>query len=244
MTHGAETQVTYDIPGTDLRVYGLLREVEGAPIIVTIHGLGGTLSEHIHYNGAKIFSAAGYSVLRVSLYGGELDSRNLAQCDVDTHVNDVSIVLKSLRQQGKRIAIVGHSLGGLVVQRTDRDLFDVAVLWDPVDTQQPDFTTWDEAEWNDDHNMWVMHWGADVLVSKALENSWWHAQPDHHDLGKPTKIIAAGDTWMSEPGKRYALAQSGPSQYVSIDGADHGFKLGDQSEQLHIETLSWIQQHL
>lgn len=240
----AERSVSYDLPGTKLKVYGLFREVEGAPVIVTVHGLGGTLSEHIHYNGAKIFSAAGYSVLRVSLYGGELDSRNLSQCDVGTHVGDVAVVLKALRERGKRIAIVGHSLGGLIVQRMERSLFDVAVLWDPVDTQQPDIHTWQEAEWRDDIGCWVMHWGADVLVSKEMELSWWHSQPDRHDLGCPTKIIAAGDTWMPEPGKRYAEAQTGPASYVSIPGADHGFKRGDQSEQLHAETLSWIQEHL
>jgi pimeloyl-ACP methyl ester carboxylesterase len=241
----SEISLVLDLPNSNKRIYCLLRDIDDAPVVVFVHGLGGNMHEHVHYNGARAAEVGGFAALRVNLYGGEADSRNLMDCSVDTHVDDLRVVLEHLRGQGRRIALIGHSLGGLVVQRTDRNLFDAAVLWDPTDVQTKHFSDWDDATFMDEIGMWVMHWGVDCLVSAELADSWWRGEPDRHDLEHPTKVICAGNnSWLKLACRRYADAQSGPSTLVEIPNADHCFNTEDSAEQLHAETMSWLTQHL
>ena len=135
--------------------------------------------------------------------------------------------------------LVGHSLGGVVLQRTDRDLFDAAILWDATDAQIAHVSKWSDTTFLPEVNMWAMHWGADCLVSTDLVDSWFD-KPDHHDFGRPTLIVAAGGNWLKDAADRYQAAQTGPSKLIEVVGADHCFNNDGAAEQLYVETVSWL----
>jgi pimeloyl-ACP methyl ester carboxylesterase len=241
----AELRFVYDLSDTDKKIYGLLQAVEdpSAPVVVFVHGLGSHMNEKAIRFSAFAAVEAGYTALRLNLYGTEPDARDTIDCTIDTHVSDVSEVLTQIRSSGRRIAVVGHSLGAIVMQRLDRSLFDVAVIWDPVDVQTEDFSKWSDVTHDVVTGNWNLDWTSNLAVSQAFFDSWWGGEPDHHNMGVPTLIVCAGDSDLQQECERYQKAQSAESSIVTIDGADHYFASREATERLYAETMNWLKRH-
>lgn len=237
----AELQFVFDL-SDGKKLYGILQAVDNAeaPVVVFIHGLAGHMREKPIKFSAYAAVEAGLTALRLNLYGAEPDSRKLIDCTVDTHIADVSQVLEQIRSSGRRVAVVGHSLGALVIQRLDRSLFDVAVLWDPVDVATEDFSQWPDVSLDETTGNWSLNWTADLSVTPAFYDSWWNSQPDNHDLQCSTKVICGGASNLQAECERYAKAQSSESELVTIDAADHHFSSREATERLYAETTSWL----
>lgn len=241
----AELPFLFDLPDAK-KLYGILQAVEDAeaPVVVFVHGLGGHMREKAIKFGAYAAVEAGYTALRVNLYDAEPDARKLVDCTVDTHVDDVTLVLEQIRSSGRKIAIVGHSLGGLIVQRLNRDLFDVAVLWDPTDAEAKDISHWSDARLDPATNNYELLWTSDLVMTPAFFDSWWRSTPDHHDLECPTLVIEAGESDLKAECERYAKAQSAPSELFVVEGADHNFSSREATESLYVETVRWLKAHI
>ena len=242
----AELRFVYDLPDTDKKIYGLLQAVEDpdAPVVVFIHDLGSHMNEKAVRFSAFAAVEAGCTALRLNLYDTESDARDLLDCTIDTHAADVSEVLAQVRASGRRIAVVGHSAAAMVLQRLDRQLFDVAVLWEPMDTQTDDFSTWPDVSFDDNSGNWHLNWTSDLAVTQAFYDSWWNSGPDHHDMGCPTLIVCAGGSDLRKECERYGMAQTKASELITIEGADHYFASREATERLYGETTKWLKQHL
>jgi pimeloyl-ACP methyl ester carboxylesterase len=130
-----ESEVKIKLPESNLYIYGTLRGDFEHPLIVMCHGYSGWMHEMLSYNGARFFEKKGYSTLRLSMYGGGENSRDIANSDVITHAKDIDTVVKYLRNQGVEwIGVVGHSYSGMGIIYTEQQDFDSAVLWDPTHT--------------------------------------------------------------------------------------------------------------
>lgn len=241
-----ELQFEFDLQDREKKIYGILQAVEdpSAPVVLFVHSLGSHMREKVLRFSAYAAIEAGYTALRLNLYGSEPDSRRLIDCTIDTHVADVAEVLDLIRSSGRRVAVVAHGVGAIVVQRLNRSLFDVAVLWDPVDAQTDDFSKWPDAQLDPESGNWRLLWTSDLEVTPAFFDSWWNAGPDNHDLACPTKVICAGASDLHAEGERYASAQSGESQIITVSEADHYFASREATERLYVETVSWLTHHL
>src|SRR4051812_13616646 len=91
-------------------IYGLLREVPDAPIVVSLHGITGHMNQHLHYLAARRFEWAKLTSFRFDFYGEEGDARRLIDCTPQLHADDIDAVIAYLsdRFPSKRIALVGH----------------------------------------------------------------------------------------------------------------------------------------
>jgi alpha/beta superfamily hydrolase len=242
----AELQFVFDLPESDKVLYGILQAVEdpAAPVVVFVHGLAGHMREkHLQYCAYSAVEA-GYTALRLNLYGAEPDARDLIECTVDTHVADVTHVLQQIRSSGRKIGVVAHSLGALVLQRIDRSLFDVAVLQDPVDVQTEDFSQWSDVRFNHDTGNWDLLFATDLAVTGRFSDSWWKSEPDHHDLERPVRVICAGASDLQAECDRYVQAQSADADLVTVDGADHTFNSREYREALFTSTTDWLKRHI
>jgi pimeloyl-ACP methyl ester carboxylesterase len=241
----AELPFLFDLPD-DKKLYGILQAVDdaAAPVVVFVHGLGGHMREKAIKFAAYAVVEAGYTALRVNLYDAEPDARKLVECTIDTHVSDVTLVLRQIRESGRKIAIVGHGLGGLVIQRQPRELFDVAVLWDPTDAEAEDISHWSDARYDPATGNYELLWTSDLVMTPAFFDSWWKSLPDHHDLGCPTLVVEAGESDLKAECERYTKAQSGPSELFVIEGAEHNFSSREATEALYVETVRWSKQYL
>jgi alpha-beta hydrolase superfamily lysophospholipase len=242
----AELQFVFDLADGDKKLYGILQAVDdpAAPVVLFVHGLGGHMREkHLQYC-AYAAVEAGFTALRVNLYGAEVDARKLIECTIDTHVDDVTQVLRQIRSSGRKVAIVGHGLGALVMQRLDRSLMDVAVVQDPVDTQTDDFMHWSDVRRNGDTGNWDLLFASDLSVTQGFYDSWWASGPDRHDFTVPARVICAGASDLQDECERYARAQAAPSDLVTIEGADHTFNSKEFREKLFTATTEWLRKQL
>ena len=134
--------------------------------ILLVHGLG----EHIgRYNKlAYNLFLAGYAVHGYDQYGHGLSSG--ARGNIDTHnrlTEDLKSIISSITTQ-KPIVLIGHSIGGLVVQRVLSDnpsVADAAVLSSPA------FAVY--TSWIDKLLIYTLSkWFAHFVVDNKLEISW------------------------------------------------------------------------
>ena len=127
-----EKTVFFDLPhAKGLRIKGILRGEFAGPLAVMMHGRPGSGNELLQYLGARYLHGRGISTLRLFMYGSEPRTRNVADCTLQTHVDDFEAVIRKLREQNAaQIFAIGHSYGGLTILKSTAKL-DGAVLWDP-----------------------------------------------------------------------------------------------------------------
>jgi dienelactone hydrolase len=221
-------------------IYGVLNTSNNKnDLIIFIHGLGGHANEHQFYNAARYFTKKGFNTFRISLYPGKKDSRTLIDSTIATHARDLEKVVDHFSKKFKSIYVVGHSIGGLTILKSRLDNVRRAVLWDPS-LKLRKFTD-EMATYDKRLDMYIMHWGTDILVPKAMVEEW--SSTDTTFLKRfviPVKIIFASKgilkkIWGDEL-KNIKVQKS----IATIDGASHCFDEEDTEDRLFKETLKWI----
>lgn len=245
-----EVEKIIPIPGADKRIYGLLREVPGAPIVVLVHGITADMNCVQLYLAARALEQADFTSYRFDLYGWDLDARDLLECTVDVHADDLDVVVDALRkeQPERPVSVIGHSLGGLAVLASKARAFDAAVLWDASHDRGWDKDTFEDVRltWEPTLGCYRMRHGVDCLVSEAMLRSWrgrdCNALIEAFD--KPVKIIAAGaNDFMLDWERAYYERANEPKALAVITDADHNFFTGETMTDLFAETIDWLDQH-
>lgn len=247
----AETERHIPIPGTDKRIHGLLREVPDAPLVVLVHCLTAGKNSLKYHQAARALERAGYASYRYDQYGFPRDARDLLDCTLQILAHDLDLVVGTFKAEepDRPVAVVGHSLGGLAILISTARAFDVAVLWDASHAD----SRGDGESLEDDHTVWEprlgcyrLRWGCDILISEAMLRSWAVADSNRRiaELGRPVKIIAAGDNpVLLEYQREYLEHAREPKALTVIEGADHNFTTDGALEQLFAETVDWLDEH-
>lgn len=234
------------IPTPDRKIiYGKLRGPLSQTLVIFVHGLGGRMDQHIYYNGARFLEKHNISSFRFNLYSWEDDARNLSDCTIETHSNDLDTVIGYFRKQGaKKIFVVGHSFGGPTILLSKNKDYDGVILWDPSYAEPLSFK---DAEYIDCLDMYKGRWEFEILFNKEMVEE----EKDLKDreekaiqgIKVPIKVITAGNGFLKEGGKKYFELASDPKEHVVIEGAGHTFDEDRIEEKLFEETLSWINSH-
>ncbi len=164
------------VPDSGKVVYGTLREVPDSPVLVVFsHGMAGSRDDLQPYAGSRALSDAGISSYRFDYYGYDADARDLLECTLSDHIDDLRLVLRTLKEEAplRPLVVVGHSLGGLVAVESRAQEIDGLVLWDATHS-----SLWsegiedEETQWVPELGLYRMRWGIDVLVSKEFLESY------------------------------------------------------------------------
>ncbi len=235
------------IPETDLTIYGTLREVPGAPLVVFSHCLTGNRNSLEYFTSARAFSEQGISSYRFDYYAYEDNARNMVDCTINDHVSDLDLVVNTFKaeQPERSITVIGHSLGGLVVMMSKAQEFDAAVLWDATHNsawKDPTHLEDGHTVWEPALNMFRFRWGIDILVTREYLES--YRMLDHDDIArkfnKPLLVVTAGEGVLQEGGRRYHEHSAGTSELIVLDGADHCFYNGETLRELQQLTVEWV----
>lgn len=245
-----EVERNIDIPGTDKRIYGLLRDVPDAPIVVLSHCITAGKNVTEYYNAARAFEAAGFASYRFDYYGWPDDARKILECTIDTHASDLDLVIDSLKDEwpDRPIAAVGHSMGGLVILASHKRRYDAIGLWDATHSD-----CWEGREIEDAHTVWEpslglfrFKSGVDELVTREYVESYRlrECDPLAELITVPLLSVMAGQTpeYMKQARRRYHELSKGPKHLVEIEEANHQFNAGECQTTLFDETISWLQQ--
>lgn len=243
-----EEVIYFDLPNTDgLRTKGILRGKLTGPIAIMMHGRPGSGNALLQYLGARYLYERGISTLRLFMYDFEPKTRNLMDCNLQTHVSDFETVISELRKRSvSQIFAIGHSYGGLTILKSTTQL-DGAVLWDPS------HGLW----WAENRGALFADEFPETVVDKYVigtaGKAWVYplaAQEYDKQLGDtsglatkdyPLKIISAGKGALTDLGERYYKSANDPKSQAVIKGAGHGFEESDEVMfELFEETANWL----
>lgn len=178
-------------------LYGKFSGSFNQPLFIIVHGLLGNMDENFYHSAVRWFGKHGFSTFRFNLFGHQKDARQLMDCTLKTHSADLDTVVRYFRKRGvKKIFVVGHSFGGLVILCSRDQNFDGAVLWDP--SYKISFTKtiygFPGGKYIKEVNGYLMRWGINVVIGKAMakevDSLQWNLITKNFKV--PFKIIIAG----------------------------------------------------
>lgn len=243
-----EQEVKILLTDSDLYLYGTLRGDYSNPLIVLCHGYGGWRHEMLLYNSARFFENEGFSTLRLSMYGGGDQSRNISDSDVLTHARDIDDAVLFVKEKGSSwVGVVGHSYSGLAIVYSTRQQFEAAALWDPTHTDGYE----DPQSINNLENDFVFVEKLNAYVS-GLGSGYVYAQsvfdndyPKSNEMASkfnvPTCVInASWSKTQQKYGEDYAECIAADSKQIIIPDSSHPFTEEGAAEKLFTETSTYF----
>lgn len=229
------------------KIYGVLNGT-GRPAsaaIFIVHGLTGHMNEYAFKRAADHFSSA-YDVYRFNLYDGAEKGRALTDCTIQTHADDLQLVLSHFGKSYQHVFLIGHSYGGPTVMLANPDKVTAVSLWDPsfdLHHIQSEFSSAYQAC----GEVYCVHWGTTYLIGRAMyEEAGRLDQPACRELARafrtPVQVIHAGDGFFVKAEESYHTGGDLRNIREVVDGSVHCFYEGNTCDDLLRKTASWFEQ--
>ncbi len=247
-----EIEVKIPLSKSGLNIYGTLRGDYTHPLVILCHGYGGWMHEMLLFNAARYFEHEGFSTLRLSMYGGGENSRDISGSDVMTHASDMDDVVTFVKKAGSTwTSLVGHSYSGLAIVYSKNQEFDAAVLWDPTHTDayddpeaikniEKDFT------YIKSLNSYISGMGTGYVYAKTVfDNDYPKSQYMASKFNVKTCVINA--SWSKEQqkyGKDYVENIDAESEQIIIPDSSHPFTEDGAAEKLFAATVNYFKKLL
>lgn len=238
MKHEKEFKIP--IPGTGKSIYAKQYGPLDQSVVIFVHGLTGHMDEHQFYNGARYFYDKGFSSVRFNLYDFEDDARNLIDCTLETHAEDIDTVTQYLKGKGaEKLFAVGHSYGGPSLLLTEQEHVSAIVLWDAISY---DFSFSTEAQYIKEIDAYQLKGATNYLIGREMfqeaEKLTW--QDVVKNAGVPTKLVAASNKDSITKHKAAYEQMRIEKNMAIIEGATHTFSEEGAEEKLFDETVNWF----
>lgn len=247
-----EKEVKIPLSDSDLYVYGTLRGDYSNPLIILCHGYGGWMHEMLLYNGARFFEKEGFSTLRLSMYGGGEQSRNISDSDVMTHARSIDDTVSFVKAKGASwVGVAGHSYSGLAMVYSTSQQFNAAALWDPTHTDGYDDPQSIKNLENDFFfveklNAYVSGLDSGYVYARSVfDNDYPKSNVMAAKFNVPTCVINA--SWSKEQqkyGKDYADSIAADSKQIIIPDSSHPFTEEGAADKLFTETSAYFKSTL
>ena len=226
-------------------IYGVLNSanIPSKSAIFMVHGLTGHMYEY-HFKRAADTFAQDYDVYRFNLYDGNKNGRELKNCTLDTHAQDLNTVLENFSAAYDKIFLIGHSYGGVTVMLAQPSICTAASLWDPS-FDLKDINETFAATYSPELNAYILNWGVSYLMSKAM-----HEQGNALDLEAcielsknfkhPVQVLHAGNGYFIHFEVSYHSFGNPKNVRDVVSGTEHCFYEGNSCDELLEKTKSWF----
>jgi pimeloyl-ACP methyl ester carboxylesterase len=226
-------------------IYGVLNEPNNKSdkLVIFVHGFTGHKNEHIFFNGAKFLKNNNIASFRFDLYSWQKGARTFTDCDIQTHVDDLTSVFNYFKSKYKKIYLVGHSLGGIVVLRSKLNANGI-ILWDPSHVSS--FLEDNDYSYCKELDSYLLNWGIVYVVGKKMHDDKLQNIPPKELMDKikcPIKIICAQNGVLIEGGQDYFSLANEPKEFALINGASHCFDEEGTEDKLFSETVDFINKY-
>ncbi len=228
-------------------IYGVLSDQKVQPsktLVVFVHGLASSMHEHKYYNAARLFAREEIATFRFNFYDCRKGGRSIMDCTLPLHAADLNRVVTNFREKYKKIFLVGHSLGAIVILLADTKKVDGVIFWDGThkETKRAKLFTHKAFIWAKPLRAYIANWGSVYVIPKAL------LDPTSRrllikNISCPIKLIYAEKGILVEGAKDYFKLANSPKELVFIKDADHNFDRGETAVTLHKETLAFVKKY-
>ena len=228
-------------------IFGTLNKTitKSNKLIIFVHGLTGNQNEHLFFNASRFFPKNGLDVFRFNLYDGRKGTRSLVDCTVRVHAQDLNQVIKRFRNNYNSIFVIGHSLGGPTILKSNTGLVDGIVLLDP--TSMPFLLdvvegTKSSLKFIKALNAYTFDWGTTFLLGKEMSKEFGtlNLKKLMKKINKPIKLIFA-EKGNAKYGKRFFQYANQPKELTIIKGASHCFDEEGTEEKVFKEIMDWLE---
>jgi esterase/lipase len=192
------------------------------------------------YDSAWYLADRGFSTYRFSYYDGLDNARNITECTLETHAQDLDTVIEHFRKQGiNQIFVIGHSFGGLAIILSKDQAFNGAVLWEP---SHPESGIFKNLQYVKELDGYIINWGVEYVVGKKMVD---HLQSLNisdaiENYEKPTLIVGAGSGSLRKTNRLYFEQLTSPKELIEIKKADHNFSIEGTFGELQNVTTKWL----
>jgi dienelactone hydrolase len=241
-----ETKFTLSTPDSKT-IYGVKSGKADGPAIIVVHGLTGHMYEYQFKHAATLWDDE-FCTYRFNLYDGAEDARNLVDCTLQTHADDLRTVVAEVAKSHQKIFVVGHSYGGPSTMIANCTAITAASLWDPsynltgvFDLYEKNFTAYPEG--------YVVNWGTTYLIGRAMQEFTYAldasaCQKLAEAVNFPVQVILAGNGYYIKQGANYDTHCPHPNRRDVIEGTSHCFYENDTATEVATLTAQWFKQWL
>ena len=84
-------------------IYGTFNSQQNAAqtLLIFVHGLTGHQNEHHYFNAVSFFTKNGFDTFRFNFYSKSSNARQLSDCTISIHVEDLKIIINNFKKQYK-----------------------------------------------------------------------------------------------------------------------------------------------
>lgn len=241
-----ETRWTVKTPDGHL-IYGVLNspaKKKNTKAILHIHGLTGCETDYNAVCLAKALPELGYDVIRPNLYWWMPKARSLPDCTIQTHAEDINLLVKHFKKKYKKLYATGHSYGGPSLMMSNINQFNAVSLWDPSFYPAK---TWRKSDFKKFGNYFISTedtgavYGKD-FIEEAVSFTKKRAIALAKECIKPLQVIYGGQpdsVWIKE-GESYHTYSNGPTNEKIIWESLHCFYEEGATEKLLQYTKKWF----
>ncbi|MDP4000732.1 MAG: hypothetical protein Q8P83_00605 [bacterium] len=225
-------------------IYGTLNNssVASSKLIIFVHGLTGSQNEHQYFNAVPFFTKQGFDTFRFDLYSRGDNARQLSNCSITIHAQDLTTVVNYFKDTYDQVFLVGHSLGVPVVLHTNLAPITKIILWDPTSGMKS--LEEKKCVYNEKLEKYILNWGKEIILGQNMIDEWKktsNLKALVDKITKPCKFVFAGNGNKYEAWKPYLKLIKVPYEFAVVSGATHIFLEEGTEKKLFDETLKWLQ---
>lgn len=235
------------IPTPDDHItYGTLNSLKekSSKLIIFVHGLTGDQYEHHYFNAVPFFTNKGFDTFRFDLYSDEEKGRNLTECSISIHTQDLMTVIDNFKERYQEIFLVGHSLGAPTILNANLNSISKIIIWDPTSGMRS--LKEKNCEYNEKIDKYILNWSTQTILGQEMINDWKKASNLESlikKITKPCKFIFAGKASNYSNWKPFLQKVTAPApvEFMAIEEATHVFNEEGTEQRLFEETLKWLE---
>ena len=228
------------------------------PLIIHLHGFTHSCVHYLELLYPYAAIDAGYDLLIPSLYDNIGNTRRLYSIKFSDHLADLQTLITYGREiSGQKIALSGHSLGGLVILATNPEDIQAVSMWDPSFDVMYFWDTFKLCIGIEPMGAFlgntlgrILDYKTTLVVSDDFFKELEHYPHDvclerMEEFQTPVQIIKSGifsifDIGCRTPAETFIKAAPKESELTVILGADHRFVQPTTADELFTKTLGWF----
>ncbi len=214
--------------------------------VVTVHGLTGHPYETIHHLARDHFVSQGYDVYRIALYYYGQNYRDLTDCTLKLHGEDLKQAIAFVKKSSEDVYVCGHSYGGMTMLFSNPDANALAFwdssfriaksLWEPYSKPL------------NDTSYYLLGDGVQPILGRAMYEEAMNMTEEAENqlaskINAPSLVIGAKKAVSPERSKLLYDNLFCKKEHFDFKEADHCFWYKNTGKELMKKTQEWFEKH-